>query len=500
MKKIYYLIIIITLVRSLYPSSVSARNFDFSIHDSITGQVVYYKYNADRTSVSVVYPGSPYDYWNEEISGHWVHYHKPVGALVIPDYVVYDNTTYPVSAIEDKTFYGCDSLTDVSIGNNVSRIGAAAFYGCSNLHTITVGSGLRNPFNVGRGAFLGCNSLIAPAQNNHLLLKMPTSFQGKYTLQNVKYVCNYAFDQCYGIDTIVIPNGVLGIQSYAFSNCACRVVYLNATNCGVSYVYVYGTGNVYGGYFQYTPLKEVIVGDSVHTIQELFRGCGQLQELTLGKGVVTIARQAFVNCSTLTNIYCRCIQAPQITYYESGTRANYNTFRNVPFATCTLHIPCNGSGYNTDAGWRLFQTQEKYVVYKINALSTDTSRGSAGLVEPPYCMVSSSRAKIQATPHAGYHFARWNDGNIDNPRTIIMTRDTTIYAIFEEGTVGINNPTNQAFPICTTSGRIIVTNVEEERVRIYDMVGRCVSNEALPAGVYMVKIGDYPARKVVVIR
>ena len=39
-----------------------------------------------------------------------------------------------------------------------------------------------------------------------------------------------------------------------------------------------------------------------------------------------------------------------------------------------------------------------------------------------------------------------------------------------------------------------------DEVRVFDMTGRNVRNEELPAGVYLVKVGDYLTRKVVVIR
>jgi hypothetical protein len=45
-----------------------------------------------------------------------------------------------------------------------------------------------------------------------------------------------------------------------------------------------------------------------------------------------------------------------------------------------------------------------------------------------------------------------------------------------------------------------VVNGTTDEVRVFDMVGRIIRNEALPAGVYMVKVGDRPARKMVVIK
>ena len=42
-----------------------------------------------------------------------------------------------------------------------------------------------------------------------------------------------------------------------------------------------------------------------------------------------------------------------------------------------------------------------------------------------------SERTISATANYGYHFAQWSDGVTDNPRTITLTQDTTLTAMFE---------------------------------------------------------------------
>ena len=49
---------------------------------------------------------------------------------------------------------------------------------------------------------------------------------------------------------------------------------------------------------------------------------------------------------------------------------------------------------------------------------------------------------LEATPNNGYYFVRWADGNTDNPRTIELTQDTTMEAIFDyllDGKCGKDN-------------------------------------------------------------
>ena len=52
-----------------------------------------------------------------------------------------------------------------------------------------------------------------------------------------------------------------------------------------------------------------------------------------------------------------------------------------------------------------------------------------------------SNRTIEAIPNYGYHFAQWNDGNTDNPRTFELRQDTAFVAIFavdKYGTCGDN--------------------------------------------------------------
>lgn len=74
--------------------------------------------------------------------------------------------------------------------------------------------------------------------------------------------------------------------------------------------------------------------------------------------------------------------------------------------------------------------------------------------------------------------------------------------IATNSSVGINSNDYDGINVYSRDGRIIVDGTNGESIAVYDMFGRNVGDcsQAFPTGVYMVKISNYPARKVVVVR
>ena len=67
--------------------------------------------------------------------------------------------------------------------------------------------------------------------------------------------------------------------------------------------------------------------------------------------------------------------------------------------------------------------------YTITAQSTSSIQG---YVYAPYQAEYLDQVSLNAYPNVGYHFSQWADGNTDNPRTIVLTRDTTFTAEFAQ--------------------------------------------------------------------
>ena len=119
------------------------------------------------------------------------------------------NGVLTISGTGDMTnFYGDGNtpwyssrslITEVSIGNGVTSIGACAFYECEGLTSVTIPNSVTS---IGDYAFHNCSSLTS--------VTIPNS---------VTSIGEGAFADCTGLTSVTIPNSVTSIGNLAFVAC-----------------------------------------------------------------------------------------------------------------------------------------------------------------------------------------------------------------------------------------------------------------------------------------
>lgn len=120
-----------------------------------------------------------------------------------------------------------------------------------------------------------------------------------------------------------------------------------------------------------------------------------------------------------------------------------------------------------------------------------------------------SNITIQAFPNSGIEFSGWSDGVTDNPRQIMLDRDTIFVAMFHSplGIRDAHQPTG--FTVLSQGLRISIQGADNQPIQIYDLMGRQIANTpashattvsyTMPhTGIYLIRVGHQKPAKLYV--
>ena len=75
--------------------------------------------------------------------------------------------------------------------------------------------------------------------------------------------------------------------------------------------------------------------------------CSSLTSVTIGSSVTTIEKAAFIKCSNLTNVHCKCSSPPSL---PNGTFDSHTQLKG------TLYVPYGSlSNYKKNFNWNSFK-------------------------------------------------------------------------------------------------------------------------------------------------
>ena len=302
MKKQSIAKILLTILISVMEANAFA--YDFAVENA-DGVTIYYNYINDGKELAVTYRNNQYNSYE--------------GNVVIPEEVTYMNRTRKVTSIGNSAFYGCRSLTSVTIPNSVTSIGISAFNGCRGLTSVTIPNSVTS---IGSGAFYQCYGLTSVTIGNSVTSIGDSAFYGcsgltSVTIPNsVTSIGERTFYECDRLTSFTIPNSVTSIGDSAFYGCiglTSVTIGNSVTSIGERTFYECGRltsatiGNSVtsiGNYaFFKSGLTSVAIPNSVTSIGNYaFSGCSSLISVNIGNSVTSIGSEAFYGCSGLTSV------------------------------------------------------------------------------------------------------------------------------------------------------------------------------------------------------
>ena len=372
---------------------------------------IWYDFYTYDGTARVTYRGSNVSEYSNEYSGE----------VVIPESVTYSGKTYSVTSIGDDAFYDCSGLTSVTIPSSVTSIGNYAFQWCSGLTSVTIPNSVTS---IGKFAFDRCSGLTS--------VTIPNS---------VTSIGNGAFSDCSGLTSVTIPNSVTSIGDYAFMFCT-----------GLTSVTIPNSVTSIGerAFNGCRSLTSVTIPNSVTSIGDFaFMGCTGLTSVTIGNSVTRIGEYAFYNCTGLNSVTCYATTPPVL---------GDNVFYYVNCAQIPLYVPNESA-----AQYRVTDQWKNFDVKPLNPFNcTVNASASHGIVEGAGEYEGYSNVILKVIPEDGYIFKQWSDGNTDNPRTIIIERDTMLTAICEEYQKPVNTDLPYNEPFTSSIGRFSISDVNTD--------------------------------------
>jgi len=467
-----------------YCSNLSSVN----IPNSVTSIGAYTFYNSGLTSpiyTNKIFVYLPIDYSGvysipegiEVIAGGAFASCEGLNSIIIPYGVTsigteaFNNCTSltsvsipnSVTIISKNAFSLCTNLTSIEIPNSVTYIGAYAFYACSLLKSVTIGN---NVAKIGIWPFSGCLSLTSVVWNAKNCSNFDTNLK-KYPFydirtiitdftfgDSVEYIPPYLCYEMTNLSSLTIGQNVTSIDATSFSGCSnIDSIVWRAKNCS-SDIPIFASSSDHVSYFAFgdsveyiptylcsgmTAIDSISIPNSVRNIgMSAFHGCSNLSYVTIGDSVTSIGNNAFASCNSLpiadnlryADTYL--VEAVDKTLPTYTIKEGTKFIGNGAFSGCSnltaIYVPCGELEY--------FQqllsknaSKVKYTPLPYN-LATYAENGYVSVLNDLTLCDDEHIQHITAIPNYGYHFTQWNDGVTDNPRTFVITQDTSFTAEF----------------------------------------------------------------------
>lgn len=559
MKRFLHILAIVAVLLTSNLSAMAQNYQDDYLFSSISpsGDTLFYTIRNDSVWVVApcidVYGGRS---WDTHI--------EPTGAMIIPDSVSWQSENYAVDGIDNSAFSACRGITSVVLPNTLAVIGSYAFFFCTSLYSVTIGESVTdiyyNAFTLCDSlTIVNCLPEIPPT----LYWSNVQFYYNGYEIEYIEGFQSDVFYHVTDINTRAsdqngrqfnIPCDTKNAYVSAWSNLypfyepldTVFHITLNVNNesmgttsaltnirCADSSVVIYAEAIDSCHFGQWSngstanPDTIFLTGDTSITAIFVHDFTAEICMVSVENGHNTVLwnneqEVGGYNIYREGNIAGEYELLASVPYssptlwMDTSSRPTTRSYRYRMTATDmyghemnpgnvhkTMHLSINqGLGGRWNLSWTPYEGAEytTYIIYR-GADATDLQQidimpadGNTSYTDEtaPEGDVYYQVGIVMSTPCSG------------GTQTATGAKSTSISLsnIATNSAVGIKDISNTNVLVYSQEGHIIVEGADGDPVRVFDMVGRCVGDgsQRLPAGVYMVKVGTRPARKVVVMR
>ena len=396
-----------------------------------------------------------------------------------------------------NAFAYCQNITGVTLPEGLESIGYWAFVDNQHLNNVVIPSSVTH---IAPGPFVNCPALVnlsIAEGNTHYymdgmmiysagsdsLVSCHKSADSVFLPNTLRYVNGFGGNS--NVKYVHVPDGVTTIGNEAFNGSSLRSIDLPSH---LHFIDEYA-------FYYCQSLTRVGMPTILDTMSEgCFHSCNHLTSIEIPNGLRTIPEAAFFMCNSLSDI----------TWGDAVEVIDTCAFGDCSFTELTL--PPTLKTIRMTAFIGDYRGMLKRLTF---SAPVDTIEVDA-FYSQPLRMLRLKNTVPPATTDDGYGTYGCLDGT-DADSIVVPCGSLNAWLAdsywgqfadkyVEDCNMGIDDPDMENINIYTLDGRIIVEGAEGETVRIFDITGRSVRNEALHTGVYIVKVGDRPARKVVVMK
>ncbi len=188
--------------------------------------------------------------------------------IINNEFIVDENGVLSKGSIDNSTLVG-----ELVLPNNITRIERNTFLS-SGITSVIIPKSVKE---IGSSCFFDCSELI------------------DVKILGAEKIGEFAFNNCYSIESIELPDNLLTIGGNAFYNCE------NLKTITIPK----GVEDISFGLFELCySLKTITILGKIKTVgSSAFSGCKELREIILPETITSIGEDAFNNCKKLSTLY-----------------------------------------------------------------------------------------------------------------------------------------------------------------------------------------------------